>query len=225
MDEFSQESLVAEFRTFLQEYQAEKQGDVSVGQEEDVTGDLVQLYLALTGLKNEVRIESRQFKEALDRFRTLFEIIESGRVELAQELDRRHELWEAQAHKSMSSMFLEFLALRDRLEQSAIMIENHQPSFLARMSKHESTWLAGIAEGQRMLLRRLEQILFGQGISSIRTLDGPLDPHTMRVIGVESHADKESGIVVAEVLKGYLWHGHLLRAAEVRTNKKEENNS
>lgn len=225
MDEFSREALVAEFSTFLQKYHDEGSGDVSVGQGEDFAGDLVQLYLALTGLKNEVRIESRQFKEALDRFRSLFDIIESGRVELAQELDRRKETWEAQAHKSMSLMFLEFLALRDRLEQSAMMIEDHRPSFLAKMSKRESTWLAGVAEGQRMLLRRLEQILLGQGINAIKAVDGSLDPQTMRVVGVENHADKENGVVVAEVLKGYLWNGHLLRAAEVRTNKKEEDHS
>lgn len=225
MDAFSQESLVAEFRAFLQESYSDEQGDVAAVQGEDVAGDLLQLYLALTGLKNEVRIESRQFKEALDRFRALFEITEAGRVDLAQELDRRREAWEAEAHKSMSSMFLEFLALRDRLEQSTMMIESHHPSFLAKMSKRESTWLAGIAEGQRLLLRRLEQILFGQGISEIKALNGPLNPQTMRVIGVEKHADKENGIVVAEVIKGYLWQGHLLRAAEVRTNKKEDTHS
>lgn len=225
MDEFSREALVAQFRTFLQESEVEEQVAAPAGQGEDIAGDLVQLYLALTGLKNEVRIESRQFKEALDRFRSLFEIVEAGRVELAQEREHRQELWEAQAQKSMSSMFLEFLALMDRLEQSAIMTLDHQPSFLARMLRDESAWRAGIAEGQRMLLRRLEQILLGQGIRSIKAVDGPLDPQTMRVVGVENRDDKENGVVVVEVLKGYLWNGHLLRAAEVRTNRKEEDNS
>ncbi|MBF8272015.1 MAG: GrpE protein [Magnetococcales bacterium] len=225
LDEFTQESLIAEFRAFLEETQAEEQDDVATGQGEDIDGDLAQLYLALTGLKNEVRIESRQFKEALDRFRALFEMVETGQTNLAREMDNRWKIWEGQAHKSTTAMFLEFLALRDRLEQSAVMIESHQPSFPARLSRRESAWRAGVAEGQRMLLRRLEQILFGQGITPIATVDRPLDPRTMRVVGVESHEDKDGGAVVAEVLKGYQWNGYLLRAAEVRTNTKGENDS
>ncbi|MBF0347685.1 MAG: nucleotide exchange factor GrpE [Magnetococcales bacterium] len=222
MDECSRESLVARFRTFLEE--AAHEGMEEGGDEPslDVADDLVHLYLALTGLKNEVRIESRQFKEALDRFRALFEVMEADRLALAQEMERRRVAGEERAQRSQGAMLLELIGLRDRLERSVVMIEAHQPSFPAGLSHRETAWRSGMAEGLQMLLRRLEQILYGQGIAVIETVDQPLDPRTMRVVGVEDRDDKASGVVVTEDLKGYLWNGQLLRAAEVRTNKKRE---
>ncbi|MBF0110384.1 MAG: nucleotide exchange factor GrpE [Magnetococcales bacterium] len=223
MDEGIRESLVTQFRAFLEESQERKEGIPVGARAGDVADDLMHLYQALTGLKNEVRIESRQFKEALDRFRALFAVVEEQKVLLTRETERHREVWEDRAERSKGTFLLELVGLRDRLERSVMAMEAHRPSVVAAMSRSETAWRAGMVEGLRMVLRRLEQTLLGQGISMVETLGRPLDPETMRVIGVEHHADRDSDVVVAEDLKGYVWNGQVLRPAEVRINKKEGN--
>ncbi|MDQ2694932.1 MAG: nucleotide exchange factor GrpE, partial [Pseudomonadota bacterium] len=76
---------------------------------------------------------------------------------------------------------------------------------------------------QAMTLRRLDRILADYRVQPLEVLDRPLDPHAMRVVEVESRADRAQGVVTAELRKGFFWEDDLLRPAEVKVNKRDQN--
>ncbi len=77
----TQEALLAQFRTYLEEISANDDGG-----EPPVAVDLYTLFGELAALKNEVRIESRQVKGALDQFRGLVEPLQTGNAALQGEI-------------------------------------------------------------------------------------------------------------------------------------------
>jgi molecular chaperone GrpE len=184
------EALVARFRHFL---------DTRPEPEDSDSVDLFSLLTELAGLRNEVRLESRQFKVALD------------------ELRRQDQ--SAVAHESRLGQDL--AALWDRLAAGVAALENYQPGWKAPLIKREQQLFASIAEGQRMTLQRLERLMEDQGIKTIVTLGEQLDPHLMRAVATDHQPNLADGIVVAELRRGFLQNGELLRPAEVRVNRIE----
>ena len=77
-------------------------------------------------------------------------------------------------------------------------------------------------EGQSMILRRLDQTLAAQDVYPLEVVTHPLNPRLARAVRVEHHEGVKDGEVLAELRKGFLWQGALLRAAEVVVNKSEE---
>ncbi len=73
-----------------------------------------------------------------------------------------------------------------------------------------------------MSLRRLDRTLSDYRVRPIEVLDQALDPHTMRVVEVESRTDRASGMVTGELRKGFIWDGEPLRPADVKVNKRDD---
>ena len=72
-------------------------------------------------------------------------------------------------------------------------------------------------------LQRLDELLASHGVRSLKVLGETLDPHRMRVVGVEAAAEAANvadGTVLREVQRGFLHEGELLRVAQVIVSKK-----
>jgi molecular chaperone GrpE len=82
--------------------------------------------------------------------------------------------------------------------------------------------IESLRTGQHITLRRLNQILSEYHLRPLEALDKPLDPHTMKVVEVESRADVAQGIVLDELRKGFFWDEELLRPAEVKVAKHDD---
>jgi molecular chaperone GrpE len=218
MDKASRQELVERFRVYLDQVHPDAPS-VPEAEEQAPETDLYSLFTELVGLKNEVRIEARQVKAALEQFKTLFEALQSANASLSSELERCRSERRDAVYEGVRPLLLEILELRDRLEAGLRAARAHRPSLLSRWCRTETRLIAGTREGQEITLRRVDQLLAAHRVLPLEAVGRPLDPHTMRVAEVERRGDIANGVVTEELRKGYTMDGRLLRTAEVRVNR------
>jgi molecular chaperone GrpE len=174
----------------------------------------------MAALKNEVRLESRQFKSALEELKSFGEMLRTHNERLARDLDRaRGEAAEGQ-RQAERRLLLGMLDLRDRLQAGADAAAARRPSALARLVPGETRFVRALSEGLTLTLQRLDELLATHRVRPIDALGQPLDPQRMRAVGVEAAPDAPDGVVLREARRGFLHGGELLRATEVIVNKK-----
>ncbi len=83
---------------------------------------------------------------------------------------------------------------------------------VVNLPENEAAWADGIRMVQRQLLAALEQ----QGMSPIDSLGQPFDPNMHEAVMRDDQADAEDGTVLAELQKGYMYKGKLLRPSMVK---------
>ena len=73
--------------------------------------------------------------------------------------------------------------------------------------------------GLLQIKAQLKDILKNQGIEEIESLGKKFDPNFHEVVEETGVKDKESGVVIEEIQKGYKIHGKVLRPAKVKIVK------
>lgn len=73
-----------------------------------------------------------------------------------------------------------------------------------------------LVEGYGLIQCRLDRAMSELHIQRIPCAGQIFDPRSMTVIEVVDDPDRQPGFVVAEIRRGYLWRGRVLRFAEVR---------
>jgi len=73
--------------------------------------------------------------------------------------------------------------------------------------------------GLLLIKNQIQDFLKSEGVEEIKCLGEKLDPNFQEVIEEIETKEKESGIVLEEIQKGYLIHGRLLRPAKVKIAK------
>lgn len=213
LEDAEKQRLVEEFRTCLEQWE-EQDAD----QGEPV--DLRTLLGEMAALKNEVRLESRQFKSALEELKSFGEALRAHNERLARDLERaRGEAAEAQ-RQAERRLLLGMLDLRDRLQAGTDAAAARRPSALARLVPGETRFARALSEGLTLTLQRLDELLATHRVRPIDALGQPLDPQRMRAVGVEAAPELPDGVVLREARRGFNHGGELLRAAEVIVNKK-----
>jgi len=212
MDESTKEQLIAQFRTYLETFQVD---DKSSPQKTD----LFSLFTELAALRNEVKLESRQVKNALDLFKQTFETLQSSQEQLIKDIEQCRREKNLQLRDNLRSLLLAFLDIYDRIEAGAVTLNSYSTSSWSQICRKEIRLIRGLQEGQAMTLRRLEQLLARYQIRPLETLNKPLDPHCMQVVEVEYQPELTNGIVTGELRKGFIWEEEILRQAEVKVNK------
>jgi len=74
-------------------------------------------------------------------------------------------------------------------------------------------------KGILQLKNQILDFLKNQGVEAIKSIGEKFDPNFMEVVETTEAKDKESGIVVEEIQKGYKINGKVLRPAKVRVTK------
>ncbi len=92
-----------------------------------------------------------------------------------------------------------------------------RPGWLGR--RRAAEFVASMAEGMAMNLRRLDETLSRRDVRPLPVLEQRFDPHSMHATELTADPKRAAGIVVAELRKGFLLNGQLLRAAEVAVNR------
>jgi molecular chaperone GrpE len=212
MDAGAKDALMVRLGTYLEGL------DQIPPQPEAGAPDLFTLLVELTALKNEVKIESRQVKAALDIFRETFDTLRQAYDRLEGE-QARQGVREAREHQEAErDLLVELLELRDRLQAGHSQLSRYRPGWLARRGG-AATYVADIATGQGMLLRRLDEILARRDLHPLPALGQRFDPMTMHAIQTAQDAKQPDGLVLTETRTGFLYRGRLLRPAEVIVNK------
>jgi molecular chaperone GrpE len=73
-------------------------------------------------------------------------------------------------------------------------------------------------EGVEMVYRQLLQVLRQVGVEPIEAVGRPFDPHLHNAVMQDESGDKEPGIVVEELQKGYRFKDRVLRPAMVKVS-------
>jgi len=209
------ERLIEEFRACLETWE---EGD---GDEEGASPvDLHTLLTEMAALKNEIRLESRQFKSMLEEMRSFGDALREQNERLNRDLERAREQAAAGRQKAERGLLLDMLDLRDRLQAGVDANTAHRPPFFARLAPGETRFAASLGQGLALTLSRLDDVLAGYRVRPLDVVGQALDPHTMRAVGVETMPGQPDGAVLFEARRGFFHGGELLRAAEVIVNKK-----
>jgi molecular chaperone GrpE len=224
MDAVEKDRLAARFRAALDAAQAAVPfvDGPADGPADEPDPDLFTLLGEVAGLKNEVKLESRQVKSALDEFRALFDALREAQTTAADETRRRREQERLGAEREQRDLLLELLEIRDRLEAGrGSAVEWRPRGWRARLfgGRQSRTFAASMGEGLAMNLRRLDETLARRGVRRLQALDQPFDPHRMHAAELADNPDLPRGTVVAELRPGFMLGEGLLRAAEVVVNR------
>ncbi len=130
-----------------------------------------------------------------------------------QNVRRRLEQEKQQASAYAASQFArDMLAIKDHLERALVAVNDE-----LRTDKLASQFLAGI----EATARELESAFAKNGITRIKSIGEPLDPHRHQAM-MEIPSDAEPGTIVEEMQPGYMLKDRLLRPALVGVAKKPD---
>lgn len=217
MDAANRERLMERFAAYLDAADVEVS---TVDADGEDAPDLFTLLAELAALRNEVKLESRQVKSALDQFREALELIQGAETRAREERARRSEAEQRLAHDAERPLMLELLELRDRLQAGHEQALRYRPGWLARHGGAQD-FVSGMAEGLAINLRRLDDSLARRGVRPLRVLGRPFDPRTMQAAEIARDPDQPDSLVLTELRPGYLQGERLLRAAEVVVNRRD----
>ncbi len=75
--------------------------------------------------------------------------------------------------------------------------------------------------GVKLIYKNILKMLEGYGLKKIECLGKKFDPYYHEVV-LKENSDKEDGIIIGELQKGYLLHSRVLRYTKVKVSKKCE---
>ena len=77
----------------------------------------------------------------------------------------------------------------------------------------------GNVKGLLMIKAQIQDFLKSQGLEEVKSVGESFDPNFHEVVEQVEAKDKESGIIIEEIQKGYKINGRLLRPAKVKVVK------
>lgn len=215
MDESTKEDLIVQFRQYL-----ETESEV-LSEKETPTIDLFSLFTELSGLRNEIKLESRQVKSALEQFKAVFELLQANQTHLVAEIAQNQAVQTRQSRQEMRQLLLELIELYDRLElaNKAFNFQSPKGWFRFCECRTQIEFIHSLREGQSITLRRLTETLIRHQVRSLLVVGKAFDPYRMKATAMDSIVELENGIVIEELRKGFIWGEEILRLAEVKINK------
>lgn len=179
------------------------------------------LYTVLTefaALRQEIKLQNRQQRTAVRDQETLAERLQAVGTQFEERLARLDRLHDALRRDIEVKAVLPFLDIRDALVrgEAAARETAGVRGFWHRPPKG----IDAVVEGYAMALRRFDRSLNLLGVVPIATIDQPFDAACMRAVDKRWDAEKEPGIVVEEILGGFVRGEEVLREAEVVVNSK-----
>jgi molecular chaperone GrpE len=220
MDAETKERLMNQFQAYLNTCDPDDAA-ADEPQQDEAPVNLALLFTELAVLRNEVRVEARQFKTALDEMRALTELLGEQNRRLGHDLERAREAQGATLRQAETRLLLDMLDVRDRIAGAVRVSEAYEPGFFARFASKETQLAQGLGAGIALTLQRVDDLLAERRVRALDVVGGRLDPHTMRAVGLKWQSDHAPGEVLSEVRRGYLRDNELLRLAEVIVNKQE----
>ena len=98
-------------------------------------------------------------------------------------------------------------------------------SAIEKMEKQEGIDKKHAVNGLKELRKHFIRALEKQGLKEIDCMGKMFDPELEECLAKENNKEKEDGIVLEEIQKGYLLNEKVLRTAKVKVNAREEHES
>jgi len=179
------------------------------------------LYTVLTefaALRQEIKLQNRQQRTVLRNHETLADRFQSIGEQFETRITHLDQVHEALRRDIEVKAVLPFLDIRDALVRGQTAAQN---AATARgIWRRRPKGMDAVVEGYAMGLRRFDRSLKLLGVEPIATVDRPFDAACMRAVDKRFVADTTPGIVLEEILGGFMRNGEVLRTADVVVNSK-----
>jgi molecular chaperone GrpE len=213
-DDAQNRDLLDQFKHFLEQ----EQNDLS---ESPVYPDLTTLLTEMAGLKAEVKAEARQFKHALDSLADALAASSQDKSRLHDDLSAWAERAEQQKENALRGLLLDIVELYERFGAGLSLLQAYRPAaaLFNRSRTKDVRFIRSFQEGQKITLRRFDQLLQRYHVQPIECLGKTFDPTAMKAVATGSDNHYGNGIVLEELRQGFYYRGQVLRLAEVKVNK------
>jgi len=155
---------------------------------------------ALEGLVRQEKERAEELKGLLQRVQAEFE----------NYIKRSEGERKAFQEVANAKLIMEFLPLLDSFDTA---LERLKKDGIAGQHKEA---IHGIA----LLRRQLWQIMERNGMKELNSVGEKFDPEKHECLMFENHSDKEDGVVLEEIQKGFVMNGKIIRHAKVKVNKR-----
>ena len=175
---------------------AEQQEGKPVDEGEEVEA----LRAELESVKNELRKAKESSESSLNKMRYLMADFDNYRKQMEKQLASKAESIKAE-------LLLKFLNIRDDYLRALSV---------ARQSKSEQVV---VIEGLEGILKNIDSLLASEGVREIEAVGTPFDPNVHDAIAYSARDDLAENTVTAEIRKGYMLNGRVLRPSLVEISK------
>ena len=176
---------------------AEQQEGKPVDEGEEVEA----LRAELESVKNELRKAKESSESSLNKMRYLMADFDNYRKQMEKQLASKAESIKAE-------LLLKFLNIRDDYLRALSV---------ARQSKSEQGGV--VIEGLEGILKNIDSLFASEGVREIEAVGTPFDPNVHDAIAYSARDDLAENTVTAEIRKGYMLNGRVLRPSLVEISK------
>lgn len=183
----------------------EERGNILAEQQEGKPkkeeGEEVELLRAeLESIKSELRRAKESSESSLNKMRYLMADFDNYRKQMEKQLASKAESIKAE-------LLLKFLNIRDDYIRALSM---------AKQSKSDKEV---VIEGLEGILKNIDSLLTSEGVRDIESVGTPFDPNIHDAIAYSERNDLAENTVTAEIRKGYMLNGRVLRPSLVEISK------
>jgi molecular chaperone GrpE len=168
--------------------------------------DVVALRDELESVKSELKKAKESSESSLNKMKYLMADFDNYRKQMEKQVASKAESIKAE-------LLLKFLNIRDDYLRALSV---------ARQSKSEQIV---VIEGLEGILKNIDSLLASEGVREIETIGTPFDPNVHDAIAYSARDDLAENTVTAEIRKGYMLNGRVLRPSLVEISKKIIKNS
>ncbi len=182
---------------------AEQQGGKLIEEEEKKgEGEEVKVLRdELESVKNELRRAKESSENNLNKMKYLMADFDNYRKQMEKQLASKAESIKAE-------LLLKFLNIRDDYLRALSV---------ARQSKSEQGGV--VIEGLEGILKNIDSLFASEGVREIEAVGTPFDPNVHDAIAYSARDDLAENTVTAEIRKGYMLNGRVLRPSLVEISK------
>lgn len=173
--------------------------------EKPVEQDLEALRSELQSVKEELRKAKESSEGSLSKLKYLMADFDNYRKQMEKQAATKTE-------SAKAELLLKFVNIRDDYLRALSM---------AKQARTEPV----VIEGLEGILKNIDSLLASEGVREIETVGTPFDPNVHDAIAHSTGDDVEENTVIAEIRKGYMLNGRVLRPSIVEISKKIIKNS
>ena len=171
------------------------------GKPEKEEGEEVEVLRAeLESIKSELRRAKESSESSLSKMKYLMADFDNYRKQMEKQLASKAESIKAE-------LLLKFLNIRDDYIRALAM---------AKQSKSDKEV---VIEGLEGILKNIDSLLTSEGVREIEAIGTPFDPNVHDAIAYSERNDLAENTVTAEIRKGYMLNGRVLRPSLVEISK------
>ena len=162
--------------------------------------DVVALRDELESVKSELKKAKESSESSLNKMKYLMADFDNYRKQIEKQVASKAESIKAE-------LLLKFLNIRDDYLRALSV---------ARQSKSEQVV---VIEGLEGILKNIDSLLASEGVREIEAVGTPFDPNVHDAIAYSARDDLAENTVTAEIRKGYMLNGRVLRPSLVEISK------